>query len=164
MLLLSRSSHVRLCDPIDSSPLVSAVPGILQARTLEWVGISFSNAWKWKVKVKLLSRVWLLLPHRLQPARLLCPWDFPGKNNGVGCHFLLQGNLPNLEIEPGSPALQTDSLLTICGGISNCLSSHYGLFLLVFGDLFHFLLVRIQLSPNILFCRLTEANFQFPTM
>ena len=46
-----------LCDPIDSSPPGSAVPGILQARTLEWVGISFSNAWKWKVKVKLLSRV-----------------------------------------------------------------------------------------------------------
>ena len=46
-----------LCDPIDSSPPGSPVPGILQARTLEWVAISFSNAWKWKVKVKLLSRV-----------------------------------------------------------------------------------------------------------
>ena len=49
-----------LCDPIDGSPTGSPVPGILQARTLEWVAISFSNAWKWKVKVKLLSRVWLL--------------------------------------------------------------------------------------------------------
>jgi len=49
-----------LCDPRDSSPPGSPVPGILQARTLEWVAISFSNAWKWKVKVKLLSRVWLL--------------------------------------------------------------------------------------------------------
>ena len=49
-----------LCDPIDSSPPGSPVPGILQARTLEWVAISFSNAWKWKVKVKSLSRVWLL--------------------------------------------------------------------------------------------------------
>ena len=47
-----------LCDPIDGSPPGSAVPGILQARTLEWVAISFSNAWKWKVKVKSLSRVW----------------------------------------------------------------------------------------------------------
>ena len=46
-----------LCDPIDGSPPSSAVPGILQARTLEWVAISFSNAWKWKVKVKSLSRV-----------------------------------------------------------------------------------------------------------
>ena len=49
-----------LCDPIDGSPWGSPVPGILQARTLEWVAISFSNAWKWKVKVKLLSCVRLL--------------------------------------------------------------------------------------------------------
>ena len=49
-----------LCDPIDSSPLGSSVPGILQARILEWVAISFSNAWKWKVKVKSLSRARLL--------------------------------------------------------------------------------------------------------
>ena len=46
-----------LCDPIDSSPPGSPVPGILQARTLEWVATSFSKAWKWKVKVKSLSRV-----------------------------------------------------------------------------------------------------------
>ena len=48
------------CDPIDGSPPDSPVPRILQARTLEWVAISFSNAWKWKVKVKSLSRVQLL--------------------------------------------------------------------------------------------------------
>ena len=48
-----------MCDPIDSSPPGSAIPGIPQARTLEWVAISFSNAWKWKVKVNSLSRVWL---------------------------------------------------------------------------------------------------------
>ena len=48
------------CDPIDGSPPGSPVPGILQARILEWVAISFSNAWKWKMKVKLLSRVRLL--------------------------------------------------------------------------------------------------------
>ena len=46
-----------LCDPIDGSPPGSLIPGILQARTLEWVAISFSSAWKWKVKVKSLSRV-----------------------------------------------------------------------------------------------------------
>ena len=46
-----------LCDPIDGSPPGSPVPGILQPRTLEWVAISFSNACKWKVKVKSLSRV-----------------------------------------------------------------------------------------------------------
>ena len=49
-----------LCNPIDGSPPGTAVPGILQARTLEWVAISFSNAWKWKVKVKSLSRFQLL--------------------------------------------------------------------------------------------------------
>ena len=49
-----------LCDPTDGSPIGSLVPGILQARILEWVAISFSNAWKWKVKVKSLSRVRLL--------------------------------------------------------------------------------------------------------
>ena len=53
-----------LCDPIDSSPPGFPVPGILQARTLEWVAISFSNAWKWKEKVKSLSRVWLLATPR----------------------------------------------------------------------------------------------------
>ena len=46
-----------LCDPIDGSPPGSPIPGILQARTLEWVAISFSNAWEWKVKVKLVSCV-----------------------------------------------------------------------------------------------------------
>ena len=56
----SLQSCPTLCDPIDGSPPGSAVPGILQARTLEWVAISFSNAWKWKVKVKSLSRVQLL--------------------------------------------------------------------------------------------------------
>ena len=49
-----------LCDPIDGSPPGSTIPGILQARTLEWVAISFSNVWKGKVKVKSLSRVQLL--------------------------------------------------------------------------------------------------------
>ena len=53
-------SCLTLCDPIDGSPPGSAVPGILQARTLEWVAISFSSAWTWKVKVKSLSHVQLL--------------------------------------------------------------------------------------------------------
>ena len=56
----SLQSCPTLWDPIDSSPPGSPIPGILQARTLEWVAISFSNAWKGKVKVKPLSRVWLL--------------------------------------------------------------------------------------------------------
>ena len=56
----SLQSGLTLCDPIDGSPPGSPVPEILQARTLEWVSISFSNAWKWKVKVKSLSNVQLL--------------------------------------------------------------------------------------------------------
>ena len=50
-----RQSYLTLCDPIDVNPAGSSVPGILQARILEWLAISFSNAWKWKVKVKSLS-------------------------------------------------------------------------------------------------------------
>ena len=56
----SLQSCPTLCDPIDGSHSGSPIPGILQARTLEWVAVSFSNAWKWKVKAKLLSRVWFL--------------------------------------------------------------------------------------------------------
>ena len=84
----SLQSCPTLCNPIDGSPPGSPIPGILQARTLEWVAISFSNAWKWEVKVKSLSHIWLLATHGLQPTRLLCPWDFPGKSTGVGCHCL----------------------------------------------------------------------------
>ena len=56
----SLQSCPTLCDPIDGSPPGCPIPGILQARTLEWVAISFSNARKWKGKVKSLSRVRLL--------------------------------------------------------------------------------------------------------
>jgi len=57
----SLQSCLTLCNPIDGSPSGSPVPGILQARTLEWVAISFSSAWKWKVKVKSLSHVGLFV-------------------------------------------------------------------------------------------------------
>ena len=63
----SLQSGPTLCNPRDSSPPGSPVPGILQARTLEWVAISFSNASKWKVKVKLLSRVQLQQPMDYSP-------------------------------------------------------------------------------------------------
>jgi len=85
----SLQSCPTLCDPIDDSPPGSLVPGILQARTLEWVAISFSNAWeeKWKWSRSVMSDSWW--PHGLQPTRLLHSWDFPGKSTGVGCHCLL---------------------------------------------------------------------------
>ena len=75
-----------LCDPIDGSPPGSPVPGILQARTLEGVAISFSTAVKWKVKMKSLSRVWLLATPWTDSSN---PWDFLGKSTGVACHCLL---------------------------------------------------------------------------
>ena len=56
----SLQSCPTLCNPIDGSPLGSPISGILQAKTLKWVAISCSNAWKWKNKVKSLSCVWLL--------------------------------------------------------------------------------------------------------
>ena len=91
----SLQACLTLCDPIDGSPPGSPVPGILQARTLEWVAISFSNAWKWKVRVScsVVSGSWW--PHGLQPTRLLHPWEFPGKSTGVGCHCLLRNVIFN---------------------------------------------------------------------
>ena len=74
-----------LCYPTDRSLPGSFIPGILQARTLAWVAISFSNAWKWSHSVVSDSS----RPHGLQPTRLLRPWDFSDKSTGVGCHCLL---------------------------------------------------------------------------
>ena len=83
----SLQSCLTLCDPIDGSPPGSPVPGILQARTLEWVAISFSNACTHAKSLQFMSNsVW---PRGQQPTRLLCPRNSPGKNTGVGCHFLL---------------------------------------------------------------------------
>ena len=62
------------------------------------------------MKVLVAHSYLTLRPHGLQPARLLGPWDSPGKNTGVGSHSLLQGNLPDPEIKPRSPTLQADSL------------------------------------------------------
>ena len=84
----SLQSCPTLCNPIDGSPPGSPIPGILQVRTLEWVAISFSNAWKWKVKVKSLSRVRLLATPWTAAYQAPLSMDSPGKNTGVGCHAL----------------------------------------------------------------------------
>ena len=65
-----------------------------------------------------LCCVQLLQPHGLQPTRLLCPWDFPGKNIGYGLPFPSPGNLPDPGTEPRSPTLQADSLPTEISGSS----------------------------------------------
>ena len=88
----SLQSCPTLCDPTDGSPPGSPVPGILQARTLEWVAISFSSAWKVKSESEVAQSCPVSdssQPHGLQPTRLLCPWEFSGKSTGVGCHCLL---------------------------------------------------------------------------
>ena len=84
----SLQSCPTLCDPVEGSPPGFPIPGILQARTLEWVAISFSNAWKWKVKVKSLSHV-RLLATPWTAAYQAPPWDPPGNSTGVRCHCLL---------------------------------------------------------------------------
>ena len=82
----SLQSCPTLCDPIDGNPPGSAVPGILQARILEWVAIPFSNAWKRIVKVKSLSHVRLLATPWTAAYQAPLSMDFPGKSTGVGCH------------------------------------------------------------------------------
>ena len=86
----SLQSCLTLCDPIDGSLPGSPVPGILRARILEWVAISFSSAWKWKVKVKSLSHVQLLatpwtVAHQAPPSM-----GFSRREYWVGCHCLLR--------------------------------------------------------------------------
>ena len=76
-----------LCDPIDGSPPGSAVPGILKARTLEWVAISFSNAWKWKMKS--LSRVRLLVTLWTAVYQAPPSMGFSRQEYWSACHCLL---------------------------------------------------------------------------
>ena len=86
----SLQSCPTLCDPMDCSLPGSPVPGIFQARILEWVAISFSNAWKRKVKVKSLSHVRLLATPWTAAYQAPLSMDFPGKSTGMGCHCLLR--------------------------------------------------------------------------
>ena len=90
----SLQSCPTLCDPTDGSPPGYPIPGILQARTLKWVAISFSNAWKWKVKGKLFSHVQLFTTpwNEAHQAPLSIGLSRQEYWSGVmGCHFLLQG-------------------------------------------------------------------------
>ena len=125
----SLQSCPTLCDPIDGSPPGFPVPGILQARTLEWVSISFSNAGKWKGKVKSLSHVRLLstpwtAAYQAPPSMGFSSQEYWSGVPSPDCtfHGILQArilesvpipslvDLPNPGIEPRSPTLQADSL------------------------------------------------------
>ena len=88
----SLQSCPTLCNPIDSSPPGSPVPGILQARTLEWVAISFSKAWKGKVKVKSLGRVRLLATPWTAAYQAPPSMGF-SHEYWVGCHCLLHSEV-----------------------------------------------------------------------
>ena len=109
----SLQSCLTLCDPIDGSPLGSSVPGVLQARILEWVAISFSNAWKWKVKVNSLSRVRLLATPWTVACQAPLSMELSRQEYWTGLPFPSPGDLPNLGTEPTSLSFlhwQADSL------------------------------------------------------
>ena len=114
LLLLSRFSRVRLCNPIDSSLPGSSAPGILQARILEWVAISFSNAC---MHAKSLQSCPTVRPYGQQPTMLLCPQDSLGKNTGVGCHFLV----------PQKTNRSWWRVLTKCGPLEKGMANHFSI-------------------------------------
>ena len=87
----SLQSCPTLWDPIDGNPPGSPDPGILQARTLEWVVISFSNAWKWRVKVKSLSHVQIFVTSWSAAYQAPPSMAFSRQEFWRGCHCLLQG-------------------------------------------------------------------------
>ena len=94
LLLLSCFSRVQLCDPIDGSPPGFPIPWILQARILEWVAISFSNAWKWKVKEKSLSHVQILETPCTAAYQAPPPMGFSRQEYWTGVP------VPSLEVQP----------------------------------------------------------------
>ena len=97
----SLQSCPTLCDPIDVSLPGSPIPGILQARTLEWVAISFSNAWEWKVKIKSLSHVWLLATPWTAAYQAPPSMGFSRQEYWTGVPFPSQGIFPTQGSNPG---------------------------------------------------------------
>ena len=102
LLLLSHFSHVQLCATPEMAAH-QAPPSLGFSRQEHWGGLPFpspmheSEKWKWSHSVVPDS----LRPRGLKPTRLLCPWDFPAKDIGVGCHFLLQRIFPTQGSNPG---------------------------------------------------------------
>ena len=91
------------CDPMGYSLPGSSLHGILQARVLEWVAISFSRGSSQPRDRTQVSSIPGRCFHGLQLSRLLCPWNSPSKNTGVGCHSLLQGIFLARGLNPGLP-------------------------------------------------------------
>ena len=147
-----------LCDPIDGSPPGSPVPGILQARTLEWVAISFFNAWKCKVKVKSLSRVWLFVIPWTAAYQAPSSMDFPGKSTGVGCHCLLCILLPCWIYQ---------FLQFLCGGFSVLYMEYHIIckyYPFQFGYLLFLFLVRMLWLGFLVLCWIEEVVSEYPCL
>ena len=108
----SLQSCLTLCDPIDGSPPGSPIPGILQARTLEWVSISFSNAWKWNVTVKSLSRVRLLATPWTAAYQAPLSMGFSRQEYWSGLPLLSPDSHPSLTLDLRAKLLS--SCLTTC--------------------------------------------------
>ena len=124
----SLQSCPTLCNPIDGSPPGSPIPGILQARTLKWVAISFSNSWKWKVKVKSLSRVQLLDPMDRSPPGSSVHGIFQAK----GLEWVNHRHLEVNEQEPDTNPFPKPTSPTVKA------SSHYPKVLLLYRKHFSF--------------------------
>ena len=130
LLLPSCLSRVWHCVwlPIDGSPPGSPIPGTLQARTLEWVAISFSNAWKWKVKVKSLSCVQLLVTPWTAAYQAPPPMGFSRQEywSGVPLRFLISLwiNAWGLSLQLVYSGIVTFSILPGSTGIFYILSVH----------------------------------------
>ena len=107
-------SCLTLCNPIDSSPPGTSVPEILQARTLEWVAISFSNAWKWKVKVKWLSRVQPLATPRTVANQAPPPMGFSRQEHWSGVPLPSPPCLSTCPQTHWSVGVQSLSLVWLC--------------------------------------------------
>ena len=107
-------------SPLSNSVQLSPIPGILQARTLEWVAISFSNAWKWKVKVKSLSHVQLLATPWTAAYQAPLSMGFSRQEYWSGCHCLLRLSSRRYERGGPSPAMPwTTVCLTYIIGMLN---------------------------------------------
>ena len=120
----SLQSCPTLCDPIDGSPPGSPVPGILQARTLEWAAISFSNAWKWKVKVKSFSRVWVFETPRTAAYQAPPSMGFSRQKYWSGLP-LPSPTLALMKYKSQDKSLNPfGAQLTICLGTKDCLCRH----------------------------------------
>ena len=111
-----------LGDPIDGRPPGYPIPGILQARTLEWVAISFSNAWKWKVKGKSLSCQTLSHPVDCSPPpsiRLQTPWEAGGVHFVNSIPFRKAETLKKIDVFPHTPCSLSHTALTYLRSLSH---------------------------------------------